>query len=116
MKSSKSLRSILAAALLVGFSASAHAGATYEEADLKRGPSRTVRFADLDLSKKAGAETLYQRIRAAARSVCYGQSPQFSAECRATAVSEAVAGVGNSLLAAAHRAATVRGTETASRG
>ena len=35
-------------------------------------PTLTVNFADLDLSKPAGAETLYQRIRAAARTVCGG--------------------------------------------
>ena len=33
-------------------------------------PTVTVSFADLDLSKPAGAETLYQRIQAAARTVC----------------------------------------------
>jgi UrcA family protein len=114
MKSSKSYRSILAAGLLVGLTASAHAGG-YDSAELKPGPSRTVRFADLDLSKKEGAETLYERIRAAARSVCYGESTEFGAACRATAVNEAVAGVGNSLLAAVHRAATVRGGEVANR-
>lgn len=32
--------------------------------------TRTVRFGDLDLSRPEGAETLYQRIKEAARSVC----------------------------------------------
>ena len=31
---------------------------------------RTVRFADLDLSRTAGVAVLYQRIRVAAREVC----------------------------------------------
>jgi len=31
---------------------------------------RTVRFADLDLSRPAGVAALYQRIRVAAREVC----------------------------------------------
>jgi UrcA family protein len=35
-------------------------------------PTVTVSFADLDLSKPEGAETLYQRIQAAARQVCGG--------------------------------------------
>lgn len=33
-------------------------------------PSVQVSYADLDLSKEAGAEALYRRIQAAARSVC----------------------------------------------
>jgi UrcA family protein len=35
-------------------------------------PSRTVGFADLNLSTEAGAAALYRRIQAAARSVCPG--------------------------------------------
>jgi UrcA family protein len=37
------------------------------------GPSVTVRYADLDLSRVAGAQTLYKRIKGAARSVCGDQ-------------------------------------------
>jgi UrcA family protein len=92
--------------LLFGLAASAHAAANLEGTALTRGPSRTVRFADLDMAKVAGVETLYNRIRAAARSVCQGEINEFYAECRAKAVDEAVAGVGNTLLAAVHRAAT----------
>ena len=33
-------------------------------------PSKTVKYGDLDISKAEGAKVLYQRIRAAARSVC----------------------------------------------
>jgi len=33
-------------------------------------PSKTVRYSDLDISHPAGAKTLYDRIRAAARDVC----------------------------------------------
>ena len=33
-------------------------------------PSRRVSYADLDISKPAGAKTLYRRIEAAARQVC----------------------------------------------
>lgn len=38
-------------------------------------PRRLVRYADLDIGHKAGAEQLYHRIRAAAREVC---EPQLS--------------------------------------
>lgn len=34
-----------------------------------------VNYADLDLSKRAGAETLYHRINAAAKEVCQANSP-----------------------------------------
>jgi UrcA family protein len=114
MKSSYPFRSVLALGLLVGLTASAHAAADFEGVKLTRGPSKTVRFADLDISKVAGVETLYSRIRAAARSVCQGEVREFYAECRAKAVDDAVAGVGNTLLAAVHRAATA-GEEVASR-
>jgi UrcA family protein len=33
-------------------------------------PTRRVSYADLDISKTAGAKTLYRRIEAAARQVC----------------------------------------------
>jgi UrcA family protein len=33
-------------------------------------PTQRVSFADLDISKPAGAQTLYRRIKAAARQVC----------------------------------------------
>ncbi len=39
-------------------------------ADDQAAPTRVVAFADLDLSKPAGVQTLYRRIQAAARTVC----------------------------------------------
>lgn len=36
--------------------------------------TQVVRFADLDLSRPEGAETLYQRVEGAARRVCQGAS------------------------------------------
>lgn len=115
MRTSIFVRSLLAVGFAIGTSASAHAAANYGTDTLVRGPSRTVHFADLDLSKRAGAETLYDRIRAAARSVCSGEIQMFYADCRAKAVDEAVAGVGNTLLAAVHRAATGGGEVASSR-
>ncbi len=114
MKSSYPFRSALAVGLLVGLAASADAATKLDSTTFTRGPSKTVRFADLDVSKVAGVETLYSRILAAARSVCQGEVREFYAECRAKAVDEAVAGVGNTLLAAVHRAATA-GEEVAGR-
>jgi UrcA family protein len=79
-------------------------------------PSVTVSYADLDLSNPAGAHTLYQRIRAAARMVC---APLASKElkrnglwrdCYEQAVSNAVATIDRPTLTALHQAArTARG-------
>jgi len=41
-------------------------------------PSVTVRFADLDLSRPAGAATLYNRLKGAARVVCRELDPRDS--------------------------------------
>ncbi|HXA35643.1 MAG TPA: UrcA family protein [Steroidobacteraceae bacterium] len=37
-------------------------------------PSKTVQFADLNITSEAGAKVLYSRIRAAARDVCHDSS------------------------------------------
>ena len=60
---------------------------------------RTVKFADLDLSRNSGIAVLYARIKAAARAVCaqdgeFGVNKvQAESECRARAVSGAIAKV-----------------------
>ena len=66
-----STRSILSLSvlLLLGWSASTVA-APARVGDL---PAKTVRFADLDLTTAVGAQTLYGRIRTAARIVCRDQ-------------------------------------------
>jgi UrcA family protein len=61
-------------------------------------PWRRVNFADLDLTKTAGAAVLYARIKSAAREVCISTDwlPKMSTvtdECRAQAVARAVADV-----------------------
>lgn len=68
--------------------------------------TKTVSYSDLDLSKPAGAKTLYSRIKRAARNVC---SPFESAtyrkqwrECMDYAISNAVADVDRPTLAALH--------------
>jgi UrcA family protein len=74
------------------------------------GPSRVgeiatkvVRFGDLDLATAAGAQTLYERIIAAARSVCRDAQPSSVRSCRKRAVDGAVATVGSPLLSSIHR-------------
>lgn len=66
----------------------------------------TVSYADLDLSKPAGAKTLYSRIKRAARNVC---SPYDSIhfrrawrDCLDQAITNAVAEVNRPTLAALH--------------
>lgn len=67
--------------------------------------SRTVQFADLDLSKTAGAATLFSRIKGAAQEVCGDQRGGMTlrdherhAACMKLAVSDAVASVDEPML------------------
>ena len=75
---------------------------------------QAVSFADLDLSKPAGAQTLYKRIKAAARVVCgpvdhYSyMTPKAFRECFETAIADAVAQVDRPSLTALHRVETSR--------
>jgi UrcA family protein len=88
---------------LVGYSASAE----------QRVKTQAVSFADLDLSKPAGAQTLYKRIKAAARQVC-GPADQYTfvvssktfRACYDKAVADAVAQVDRPSLTALHREET----------
>jgi len=58
------VRRALLAVAIASICTSANAGSPDPSAQ------RTVRFADLDLSRPAGVAVLYQRIRVAAREVC----------------------------------------------
>jgi UrcA family protein len=77
--------------------------------------SVAVSFADLDLSKAAGAQTLYKRIKAAARQVCgprdlythVGSQKQFR-KCYDTAVANAVAEIDRPSLTALYKEDTAR--------
>ncbi|HJR71340.1 MAG TPA: UrcA family protein [Gammaproteobacteria bacterium] len=108
-----STRSIpsLSALLLLGWSASTLAAPT-RAGDV---PTKTVRFADLDISTAIGAETLYGRIRTAARIVCRAQPASAVRECRARAVDDAVSKLGNSLLSSIHRSTVERVEEVVRR-
>jgi UrcA family protein len=77
-------------------------------------PSMKVSYGELDLSKPAGAQALYKRIRNAAYIVCGGNEGPIAAvyttrtRCFRTAVNEAVAKVNAPLLTALHTNKTTR--------
>src|SRR5829696_5194689 len=75
----------------------------------------TVKFADLDISTADGAQTLYERIATAARSVCRDADFKVVRDCRARAIADAVKGVGRPLLSAAHRSTIERVEEVVRR-
>jgi UrcA family protein len=72
--------------------------------------SVTVSYADLDLSKAAGAQTLYKRIKAAARRACgsidgytHMKSQRGWRECYETTMADAVGKVNLPVLTALHQ-------------
>ena len=79
-----------------------------------------VRFADLDLTRSEGAAVLYQRVRAAAKTVCASLEARDLAsqirfrDCLETAIGSAVAKVDQPTLTAyykgrtKHRSATIQ--------
>jgi UrcA family protein len=88
---------LAAATLLLGPGTAAAAAA--------EAPSVTIRFADLNLSTSAGAQTLYHRISGAARMVCGPEGRNLDEQreargCYEQAVRRAVAQVHNPLLSA----------------
>jgi UrcA family protein len=102
-----SIRMVPALFLLIGVSPAALAAPIRPPAVA----TRTVRVADLDLSTVAGAETLYARIKLAARLVCRHETWRLEHECRARAIENAVRDVGSPLLASIHGSATGRTEE-----
>jgi UrcA family protein len=77
-------------------------------------PQRTVNYADLDLTRKAGAETLLVRIKSAARAVCerpHSLEMTFGTpyrQCVDDAIGRAVADVNAPVLAQVYRKASVQ--------
>ncbi|MGQ0836408.1 MAG: UrcA family protein [Gammaproteobacteria bacterium] len=77
-------------------------------------PSVTIRYSHLDLAKPAGAESLYRRIQAAARTVCgVNKSKElrqivFAKDCYTATVANAVATINKPLVTALHRSKAVR--------
>jgi UrcA family protein len=78
----------------------------------------TVRYGDLNLASTAGATTLYNRIRGAARFVCGEEGPGIDEHlqwngCFHATVSDAVGAVHSPLLSALHANAGIKSTPTA---
>lgn len=90
------------ATLCLGFAAQSAVADTGFD-DVK---TATVSYADLDLSKPAGAATLYRRLKAAARMVCSPYDSRITRkswrECYDNAISDAVAEINRPTLAALH--------------
>lgn len=90
------------------------AGAAFGAVNTDNVPHRTVRFADLDLTRKAGAETLLVRIKSAARVVCeppQGLELTFDSlyrQCISDAIGRAVADVNAPVLAQLYQETSVR--------
>jgi UrcA family protein len=84
-------------------------------------PSVHVRISDLDLSKPQGSETLYRRLRTAARVVCYTYEDRLGVRdfawkaCVDQALDRAVAEVANAQLSAIHLAQTGHSKSDAAR-
>ncbi len=97
------------AALMLSMASTAFASAA---ADGTR--SIAVSYGELDLSRPAGAQVLYQRIERAALTVCNNLTGPFSemrtqaSACYRDAVANAVAYVNSAQLIAIHRAHTTR--------
>jgi UrcA family protein len=95
-----SIRTKLYTAIVVLFGSAAANGAWTSAAQASEPPppSKTVKFADLNIQTPAGAKVLYQRIRFAANQVCEPayQDPvlkEATPTCVATAIDNAVRAV-----------------------
>jgi UrcA family protein len=79
-------------------------------------PKATVKFADLNIARAQGAEVLYRRISAAARTVCTPADTRdlaaktHSDACIARAIADAVTAVGSPMLSDVYSAKTGKST------
>jgi UrcA family protein len=114
---------VLTTIISAGLSAQALSAGTGRDAERS---TKTVRFADLNLARPEGAETLYQRLEAAARSVCGRPSDVEGGargakekarrrECADQAVADAVNEVNRPQLVAVHLGAKQRGSKRGKR-
>lgn len=110
MKESKVVRTFLISAALTALAIPAIASASPEINDNGRTAVR-VSYADLNLSREAGLQTLYGRLRAASYSVCGSRSLieagsldqlAVNKRCFNKALSKAVARIGNEKLNEIH--------------
>jgi UrcA family protein len=112
----ESIATLTVAGLLVGFSATLSADPAEPQSPLTPDITAAVPAADLDLSKAEDVETLYQRIRRTARSLCKTEHSApwdvkrnlHQRECFERAVERAVAGANQPALTALHRGAASR--------
>ena len=108
MTTFRTLRTVLATAVLGAFACSAATICT--AAEPMNPPQTTVRYADLNVSKPEGAATLYARIQHAARQVCLPldggdvSSKARMGACVHKAIADAVAKVGQPALFDAYNA------------
>ena len=86
MKTSGRYAVILSTACLLGGSAATLAAPSR----VGEVATKTVKFADLDLSTADGAQALYERLVPAARSVCRDPDVSLKRDCRTRAVEAAV--------------------------
>jgi|SRR5882762_165262 len=70
----RTIRTKLYAAIYCTFGTAALCAASASVEAAEDLPSKTVQFADLNITSQAGAKVLYGRIRAAARDVCRASS------------------------------------------
>jgi UrcA family protein len=86
--------------------------------DMREVHALTVRYSDLNLTTTAGATTLYNRIRGAARFVCGEEGRRLEEQlvwndCVHTSVSDAVSAVHSPLLSALDAGSAFKSTPTA---
>lgn len=88
---------------------------SHAEPDAAVTRTAAVAYADLDLSDDAGAQSLYRRIRVAARAVCTATDLDFDLEarrrqraCARDAVAGAVERIGSDSLTRLHRSAAAQ--------
>jgi len=109
MKQSKLIRVAVATVAVVVFSLPAIASA--DAGDKLKGRSEKVSYADLNVDKKDGAQTLYRRLQQASKRVCGVESLKISGSIRGVsqaqrcyrgALDKAVARIDNNELTEIH--------------
>lgn len=106
----KSTATVAMAAALIGHSTLARADRLVDRND-GNGPSITINYSELDISKPQGLEVLYARIKHAAKAVCgFDGSPQELSRsrhleaCYRTSLDNAIRQINRPKLTALHRA------------
>lgn len=98
----------LPATLIAALTLYAASSAGFAAAPADQVRQQVVKFADLDLTRPAGAQELYYRIRYAARNVCRTSDRFDDRSCIEQAIARAVADVGAARLTTRPPASTQR--------